>query len=309
MTADIELLRKMCHIQAPSGMEWPMKEFLLQHFSRKEYFKASAPEIIDGEEWGDGFAVKFGNPRTAILAHLDSIGFMTRYGRQIVKVGGPFCENGYKIRAVLPQRQDFLDYELEHTEQNELYYKGEPELPRGTYLTFSPDFIETEDYVQCCYMDNRLGVWNALKVAEQLKDGLLVFTCWEEHGAGHAEFAARKMYEDYGIRQALISDITWVTDGVHAGGGVAISIRDSGIPRRRYVDSIIALAESSGIPYQLEVESAGGSDGQSLQRTPYPIDWCFIGAPEEHVHSPFEKVHKADIESMWKLYAFLMEKL
>jgi len=309
MTADFELLKQMCHIQAPSGMEWPMKEFLLKHFSKREYFKVSFPEIIDGPEWGDGFAVKFGKPRTAILAHLDNIGFMTRYERQVIKVGGPVCETGLKVRPVLSPGQDIFDYTLERTELNELYYQGEPKLPRGSYLTFTPDFVESDQYVQCCYMDNRLGVWNALKVAENLKDGLLVFTCWEEHGAGHAEYAAKRMYEDYGIRQALISDITWVTEGVHEGKGVAISIRDSGIPRRRYVDYIISLAESSGIPYQLEVESAGGSDGQSLQRTPYPIDWCFIGAPEQNVHSPHELVHKADIESMWRLYAYLMEKM
>lgn len=307
MTADFQLLKKMCEIQAPSGMEWPMKEFLLHYFAQSENFRGSKPEIIDGDEWGDGFAVKFGKPRTAILAHLDSIGFMTRYDRQLVKVGGPVADSGFKLKAVTAQRQDFIEYELEHTEQNELYYQGEPELPRGTYLTFSPDFIESEESVQCCYMDNRLGVWNALKVAEHLKDGLLVFTCWEEHGAGHAEYAAKRMYEDHGIRQALISDITWVTDGVHAGEGVAISIRDSGIPRRKYVDRIIAHAQASGIPFQLEVESAGGSDGQSLQRSPYPIDWCFIGAPEQNVHSPHELVHKADIDSMWRLYAYLME--
>ncbi|MGB0430822.1 MAG: aminopeptidase, partial [Bacteroidia bacterium] len=40
-----------------------------------------------------------------------------------------------------------------------------------------------------------------------------------------------------------------------------------------------------------------------------PIDWCFIGAPESNVHSPLEKVHKADIESMLNLYKHLMQKL
>ena len=31
--------------------------------------------------------------------------------------------------------------------------------------------------------------------------------------------------------QALISDITWVTEGVTHGKGCAISLRDSGVPR------------------------------------------------------------------------------
>jgi putative aminopeptidase FrvX len=65
----------------------------------------------------------------------------------------------------------------------------------------------------------------------------------------------------------------------------------------------------NGIEFQLEVENAGGSDGNELQKQPYPIDWCFIGAPEDMVHSPDEKVHKSDIDSMIKAYQVLMKEL
>ena len=51
------------------------------------------------------------------------------------------------------------------------------------------------------------------------------------------------------------------------------------------------------------------SDGRELQLSPYPWDWCFIGAAEENVHTPFEKVHKKDIEGMVKLYQVLMKEL
>ena len=90
---------------------------------------------------------------------------------------------------------------------------------------------------------------------------------------------------------------------------MAISLRDSGLPRRVYVDRIIQLANESGVKYQIEVESAGGSDGNQLQKSPYPFDWCFIGAPEDNVHSPDEKVHKKDIKSMTDLYNYLMKHL
>ena len=72
-------------------------------------------------------------------------------------------------------------------------------------------------------MDNRLGVWNALQVAETLKDGIICFSCWEEHGGGSVGYLAKFIYENYGVKQALISDITWVTKGVKHGEGVAIS--------------------------------------------------------------------------------------
>ena len=117
------------------------------------------------------------------------------------------------------------------------------------------------------------------------------------------------IFEKYNIHQALISDITWITDGIIDGHGVVISLRDSGIPRKTYVNRIIKIAKNSKIEFQLEVERAGGSDGNEIQKSPYPIDWCFIGAAESNVHSPNEKVNKKDIESMVKLYVLLMKEL
>jgi putative aminopeptidase FrvX len=66
------------------------------------------------------------------------------------------------------------------------------------------------------------------------------------------------------------------------------------------------LAKESGVTFQLEVESAGGSDGTQLQKSDLPIDWCFIGAPEDNVHTPDERVAKFDIMSMVDLYRYLM---
>jgi putative aminopeptidase FrvX len=115
--------------------------------------------------------------------------------------------------------------------------------------------------------------------------------------------------ENAPVRNALISDITWVTEGVLHGHGVAISIRDKFIPRKKFVDNIVHLAEKSGIAYQLEVEGTGGSDGREVQFSPYAIDWCFIGAPEDHVHSPGEKVALQDLEAMTDMYRFLLDNL
>jgi putative aminopeptidase FrvX len=59
----------------------------------------------------------------------------------------------------------------------------------------------------------------------------------------------------------------------------------------------------------LEVEESGGSDGREVQFSPYAIDWCFIGAPEENVHTPDEKVSLGDLEAMIRMYKFLMDRL
>ena len=86
-------------------------------------------------------------------------------------------------------------------------------------------------------------------------------------------------------------------------------MRDRNIPRRSYVNRIVEVARNHNIDYQLEVEGLGSSDGRELQQSPYPIDWCFVGAPQENPHTPKEKVYKADIMSMISLYKHLMKDL
>ncbi|HEX6891609.1 MAG TPA: aminopeptidase, partial [Chryseolinea sp.] len=68
-------------------------------------------------------------------------------------------------------------------------------------------------------------------------------------------------------------------------------------------------ARKRKVDYQLEVEGSGSSDGRELQTSPYPFDWCFVGAPEQNPHTPHEKVHKHDIKSMIDLYGWLMKDL
>jgi putative aminopeptidase FrvX len=304
----MKLLQDLCAIRATSGDEAPMKNFVLDYIQINQHSWKQQPEILSGKGFQDCIMLVFGKPRTAIFAHMDSIGFTVRYGNQLVKIGGPRTQNGYKL--VGSDSQGEIECTLIVDEEDDsLSYDFYRSIETGTPLCFKPNFRETDKEVQCCYMDNRLGVYAALKVAETLQDGIIVFSCWEEHGGGSVGYLAEKMYRDYGVDQALISDITWITDGVKPGKGVVISMRDSGIPRRSFVNHIIKIALESKIPYQLEVEGSGGSDGTDLQKSMLPIDWCFIGAAEQHVHSPNELVNKEDIKSMIDLYSTLMESL
>lgn len=303
----MELLRQLCEIHAPSGEEHAVKEFLLNYIEENKAHWKVQPEIIQGPEFQDCFLLVFGRPRTAVFAHMDSVGFTVRYENQLVPIGGPDAEKGY----ILKGEDDLgpIRCELDIDEDNRLFYKFGRGIARGTSLTFESNFRETDSFIQSCYMDNRLGIYSALKVAETLEDGILVFSAWEEHGGGTVPFLAKYIYENYQVSQALISDITWVTEGVKHGKGVAVSMRDRNVPRRSFINRIIQEAQKSGVDFQLEVEGGGSSDGRELQMSPYPFDWCFVGAPEDHVHSPNEKVHKADVQSMIDLYKHLMKAL
>ncbi len=304
----MELLKQLCSIRSASGNEGAMKNFLLDYISKNKHAWKAQPQIFEGDGFQNCIVLVFGKPRAAVFAHIDSIGYTVRYKNQLVKIGGPAAETG----ALLLGEDSHGEIEcslVNDKNENKLFCKYHREIDRGTELTYKPVFREDEKFVQCCYLDNRLGVWNALKLCETIADGAIAFSCWEEHGGGSASYLAKFLFEEYSVKQALISDITWVTEGVPQGKGVAISLRDSGIPRRIFVEKIISLAKQSNVPFQIEVEGSGGSDGTEIQKAPYPIDWCFIGAPEDFVHTPDEKVHKNDIDAMLKLYQHLIEKL
>jgi len=312
---DIQLLEELCAIHAPSGSEIQVKEYLLSYIQSNQADWKVQPIVIQGDDFQDCLILIFGTPKTAIYAHMDSVGYSVGYENELLKIGGPKAEEG----AVLVGEdskgkvEGKLHYNIEDDGEEKRLLKTEINfsrtIDRGTTLTYHPNLILTDTHLQNCYIDDRLGIWNALKVAETLENGAIVFSAWEEVGGGSVGYLAKYLYEKHQIRQALISDITWVTNGVKDGNGVAISMRDSGIPRRTYINRIIQLAKDSGVKFQLEVESAGGSDGNALQKSPFPIDWCFIGAPEENVHMPTERVHLNDIKCMHELYAYLMKHL
>jgi putative aminopeptidase FrvX len=303
---NLSLLKTMCAIHSPSGNEVAMKDFLLDYIKKESKNWKHKPKVISGKGFQDNIILVFGKPRTAIFAHTDIIGFTVRYGKQLVKIGGPVIQKGFEL--VGSDSKGKCEATLTIV-KDKLEYKAKRNFETGTELVFKANWREDKDYVQCCYMDNRLGVFNALKVAETLKDGVIVFSTWEEHGGGSVSYLQKYLVEKYKISQALISDISWISDGVFPAKGPVISMRDSLIPRRSYINEIISIAKKHKLAYQLEVEGSGGSDAKELQMAEYAWDWCFIGAAEQFVHTPNEKVHKKDIDGMIELYKVLMKEL
>ncbi len=303
---DLSILKTMCAIHSPSGNEVAMKEFLLDYIKKESKKWKHKPKVIHGKGFQDNIMLVFGKPRTAIFAHTDSIGFTVRYGKQLVKIGGPRIEKGYEL--VGSDSKGKCEATL-NVVKDTMEYKAKRNFDTGTELVFKANWREDKDYVQCCYMDNRLGCYNALKVAETLKDGLIVFSTWEEHGGGSVSYLQKYLVDNYKISQALISDISWISDGVFPAKGPVISMRDSLIPRRSYINKIIDIAKKHKVAYQIEVEGSGGSDAKELQMAENVWDWCFVGAAEQFVHTPNEKVHKKDIEGMIELYKALMKDL
>lgn len=306
INAKMKLLFELLTIRSVSGDESEIVRFILDFVRKRAKSWKVQPEIYFGEEFHDCLLLKFGAPRAAVFAHIDTIGFMTRYQNQLVPIGGPEILPGTRLVGN-DSKGKIVCHVLE--EDGECFHDFPRGIDRGTRLSFEQNIRTDNQFIQAAYLDNRLGIYNALKLCETLENGWVVFSTYEEHGGGSMPFLLRFIQENSPIKQALISDITWITEGVHHHEGVVISIRDKFIPRKVFMDKLIGIATKSGIPFQLEVEAHGGSDGREVQFSPYAIDWCFIGAAEDFVHTPNEKVSLLDLDSMVRMYQFLMKEL
>lgn len=304
---EYNLLKELCEIFGPSGTEYLVRDFLIAYLESNKSKFSKKIKLIYGDPFQDCLIVAIGKPKNAAFVHMDSHGFTVQYENQLVPIGQPEVENGYIL--IGEDSLGPIECSLKVDKQNHLFYEFGRPIERGTQLVFKSNFRETEKAVQNCYLDNRLGLAMILKAAEQIEDGILCFSCWEEHGGGSVPYLARYIYDEYNVRQAIIADVTWVTDGVEHDGGGVISLRDRNVPRRNFIEKIIGIAQHESIKHQLEVEGSGSSDGRELQMSPYPFDWCFVGPPEDHVHSPNELVYKSDIESSILLYTNLINLL
>jgi putative aminopeptidase FrvX len=302
----MEELFHILEIPSVTGDEGRISNYILQYIEKRKNTWKVFPEIYAGEDFHDCILLKFGNPRSAVFAHLDTIGFMVRYDNQLVPVGGPEIESGTKLTG----KDSLGEISCKLIGDEDFFFHDFPrKIDRGTRLSFAQNVRIDDEFIQAAYLDNRLGIFNALHLCEDLENGWVIFSTYEEHGGGSIPFLLDFIQKNAPIKQALISDITWVTEGIHHHQGVVISVRDKFIPRKKFLGRIISLAEESGIPFQLEVENYGGSDGREVQLSPYAIDWCFIGAAEDYVHTPNEKVSLRDLHSMMLMYKFLMKRL
>ncbi len=302
----MKLLFDLLGLQGVSGDESQTSDFILDYVKKRKKTWYVVPEVFHGDDFHDCILLKFGVPNTAIFAHMDTIGFMSRYENQLVTVGGPEIIPGTNLMG--KDSLGLISCKLMGDEDG-IFHDFPRGIEPGTRLSFAQNIRVNEEFIEAAYLDNRLGLYTSLKICENLKNGWVVFSTYEEHGGGSMPFLLKFIQENSPIRQALIADITWVTEGVRPHEGVVISIRDKFIPRKKFLDRIISLAKKSGIPFQLEVEESGGSDGREVQFSPYAVDWCFIGAAEENAHTPDEKVSLVDLEAMIRMYKYLLDRL
>lgn len=194
----------------------------------------------------------------------------------------------------------------------------------GTPITFIRGLTELEnDLVVGKAMDDRAGCYvliEALKKANPKNKVVAVFTVQEEVGLRGATMSAYAVKPDIGIAidTTIAGDHPELSEQdapVKLGKGPTIVIADGrkdslggGMIANPLVRGwLMELADSSGIPYQLEVLEGGTTDAAAIQMSQSGIPSACISIPSRYVHSFSEVISKKDLENCVELLVKAME--
>jgi putative aminopeptidase FrvX len=171
--------------------------------------------------------------------------------------------------------------------------------------------------------DDRVGTFIGLEVLKHLKTEniqhpntvYIAGTVQEEVGLRGASTVGNMVEPDLAV--ALEVDIAGDVPGIkrneapsRMGKGPSILAYDATmIPNQAFKSFVIETAEKEGIPYQLSVVAAGGTDAGKFHIVRAGAPSIVIGVPTRHIHSHAAIVDFSDIGNAVKLVLALLKKL
>lgn len=331
-----ELLAELCHAPGAPGHEECIRQLVQRELG-------PITDELSVDPLGSVVATRRGDgPRVMLSAHMDEISFMVRHIEEsgflrVIPLGGFDPKTLTSQRVIVHGREDLLGVfgskgvhlmspeERKRPVKLEDFYVdvGLPvervrELVRaGDVITRERDLARLGDLVTGKSLDNRAGLYVMIEAMRALGttpcEVVAVATVQEEVGLRGARVAAQRIRPQI----ALAIDTTLANDGPDAkphervtemGGGAAIKVYDtSAIVPRRMVDHLERLAVDRGIPHQLEVLPAGGTDTRELQLGGDGALAGCVSIPTRYIHQSVETVHPADLDACVALVAAFCE--
>ncbi len=337
---DLEMLEKLSLAKGVSGYEKQVTRLM------KSYLEESVDEFsYDG--LGSLIAMKQGqNPFKILLtAHVDEIGFLVKDIDEngfikVQPVGGWNVQNlpsslmtittreGKEVKGVfallsshhdkghtLSMQDIYLD--VGALTKNEALDMG---INKGDPITPSSQMHVLSNGKCLCSKawDDRIGVAVMIEVMKRLKNETIYPTLYvagtvqEEVGLRGAKTVAQMIQPDL----ALAIDVTFSYDlpsgdkgDVRLGNGVALCVMDgSVIAHTGLLKQMESICQKHQIPYQLDMDLAGGTDSGELSKAGAGIMNLTISIPTRYMHSHYTMVHMDDFEATVEmLVSFLRE--
>lgn len=315
----MELLKKLTQTDSVSGSEQAIRDVIAE---------AMAPyaDEISEDALGNLICHKKGSGKCrAIVAHMDEIGVIAaviddKGFIRFAPVGG------LEVNELVCRKVRFAngvigvigaeDKFFEKPDVSALYIdigaqsaeEAQNKVAVGDTAAFIGGFYENDTVAVSKAMDNRAGCRCVIEAARSYSgdnDMYYIFSAQEEVGLRGAKTAAY----DKEIESALVLDVTDTGDtpeapamAVALGKGAAIKVMDRSFISHFSVRSeLVRLARENGIPYQMEIMVAGGTDGGAVHVRKSGVRTGGISIPTRYIHSPSEMISKADLHSCARL--------
>ncbi|MGB3633353.1 MAG: M42 family metallopeptidase, partial [Rubrobacteraceae bacterium] len=335
------LLKRLTETPGVSGREEQQREIAREELS-------SLTDEVRTDNLGSVIGTKHGrdDARVMIAAHTDEIGFLVKYiddkgFLRLQTLGGHDPANMVSQRVLVTTTTgEVLRGALQPARKPPHLSQGEDQKPPkanefyvdlgmtadevkervrvGDYATMDRTLEKVGDCYMSKAMDDRIGVFVMLETLREM----------ENHEA--TIHAVATSQEEVGLRGATASgagleptvvialDITLAMD-VPGGGnentitelgkGAAIKIMDSSfIAHPKLVEHFRTIAEREGIPHQMEILPAGGTDAGGVQRLHGGIPAITLSIPCRYVHTVNEMVNAADVQACITLLARYLEE-
>jgi endoglucanase len=191
---------------------------------------------------------------------------------------------------------------------------GCPIVPASPFLP-----LKNERFLSSKAFDNRVGVALVIEAMERLT------------AHPNTVIGSGSVQEEVGMRgartvaQTVKPDLALVLEGPYAddappadrqamqcrlGGGVHIRLYDpTMIPNPRLCDFVVETAKSNGIPHQLAVWAAGGTDAGAIHQVGRGVPSIVLGVPVRYIHSHVSLINLDDYEAALELLLRLIPTL
>ncbi|MBN1400731.1 MAG: M42 family metallopeptidase [Anaerolineae bacterium] len=322
-----ELIKQLVETCGPSGQEGQVRALI-------EGLVAETADEVRVDVMGNLIALKRGSgggERIMVAAHMDEIGLIvTHVDKQgfmrFAAVGGvrPQTLVGSRVQFVKGQ-QGVIGWEkwLEANalpKDEELFIDvgaasaDQAPVGVGDQACFVRPLVDLGERMVSKAMDDRIGcavaIQTLLNLGSSPNEVYFVFTVQEEVGTRGAMVSAFGLEPEVG----LAVDVTPVRDtpearpmAVSLGEGPAIKVMDSGALTHPGVKRwMINTAEALGVPYQLEVLQAGGTDARAIQQSRAGVPSGCLSIPCRYVHTPSEMVDYGDVQGAVRLLGALL---
>lgn len=333
------MLKELCRLNAASGREEAVREYLIAHLLPDVSYKVDALGNLIVEKKGKSSAKN----KVMLLSHMDEVALIVTYiteegflkfapvggidprvlfGKAVSVgskgvtglIGGKAIHQCSKAeKDAVPEVEDlYIDIGAQSKEQAEAlvalgdnaYFCGEP-------TEFGDGFLTAKA------LDDRVG--NALMLQmlrEELSfDMTFCFTVQEEIGTRGAAAAALTVSPDYAIviectTAADLPEVEGHKQVCKLGGGAVVGFMDRGtVYDRALYDLAFRLAKEHEIPCQTKTLIAGGNDAAAVHKAAGGVRTLAVSVPCRYIHSPACTAKQADIDSTAKLIRVLAETL